>query len=435
MTPPLAPGDLVELVVEKPVYRGLGLARHEGCVVFVAKSYGGERVLARVEEVGRGYVRAAIERLLEPSPSRRQPPCRHAERCGGCAYQDLDYPEQLRIKEAILRESLARAGVTWQGAIAVRPSPEAGWRLRAELHVDWSGPAPRLGFHEQGSHRLVDVVECVQLSAAMNGAAAALRAALAERRPLAERVRSVEMAESMDGGQRVACLVSDLDVRRAVALSALAGAVPALSGLLALPGAEPGRPTALVLQGSPFVGADVLGVRLRAHQQAFFQSNRFLVEALARAVLESVPAGAPVLDLYSGVGLFALPLARRGADVVGVEVNAAAVADARANADAAGLGGTRFVAQEVERALATLPSRLGEQVVLDPPRDGASRLAVRAIAGRRPSGITYVSCDPPTLGRDLKLLSGMGFRLASLEAFDMFPDTFHLESIARLEPA
>lgn len=433
MKPALAPGDVLELRIEKAVYRGLGLARHEGCVVFVARSYAGERVQARVVEVGRGYARAVVAERLEASAARRAAPCQHAERCGGCVYQDLDYEEQLRVKEAILRESLSRARIAWDAAIPIARSPETGWRMRTEMHLDWSGPEPRLGFHEEGSHRVVDVVECLQLSPALNRAAHALRAALAARRPLAERVRSVEFAESQDGSRLVACLVAELDVRGIAALEAIARDVPALSGLLALPGAERGRPTTLLLAGSPFVGAEVAGLPLRAHQQSFFQSNRYLVEPLVGSVLELVPADGPLLDLYAGVGLFALPLARRGHAVVGVEVNPLAVGDARANAEAAGLS-ARFETLDVEAALHGLPARPGERIVLDPPRDGASRLALHGIAARRPESVTYVSCDPPTLGRDLNRLAELGYRLTRLEAFDMFPDTFHMESVAHLVP-
>jgi 23S rRNA (uracil1939-C5)-methyltransferase len=427
-------GDRLELRVEKPVYRGLGLARHEGRIVFVTGTYSGERVHALVEEVGRGYARARLLELIEPSPARRISPCRYAPRCGGCSYQDLDYQEQLAVKQAILRESLLRARVPWEAEIPVMPSPERGWRTRAELHLDWRDDGPLLGFHEVASHRVVDVLECLQLSPAMNGAARALLDALSGHGPLARRVTGLELAESMDGRKLVACLVSDLPVRQAVAFKPLASAVPALTGLLALAASGSAPRTALLLSGEPFLDASVRGFLLRAHQQSFFQANRFLLEPLVEAVLECVPAGRPVLDLYSGVGLFALALAARGDPVRGVESNRWAAADAEANARELGLAGIHFELADVDAALRELAQRPGERVVLDPPRTGASRLAVTQLAARRPASICYVSCDPPTLGRDVHLLADLGYRLASLRAFDMFPDTLHLESIALLEP-
>jgi tRNA/tmRNA/rRNA uracil-C5-methylase (TrmA/RlmC/RlmD family) len=278
----------------------------------------------------------------------------------------------------------------------------------------------------------VDVLECLQLSPAMNRAARALLLALKGKGALARRLSGVELAESTDGSRLVACLVGELPVRQAVSLKPVAAAVPELTGLLALAASE--QRTVLSLSGEPYVEATVGRLRLRAHQQSFFQANRFLLGPLVDSVLALVPPGAPVLDLYSGVGLFALAAAERGDAVWAVESSRWAVADAEANAKQAGLSGARFEAADVETALRALPARAGERIVMDPPRSGASRLAVKAITERRPSSISYVSCDPPTLGRDLFLFGGLGYRLVSLQAFDMFPDTLHLESLAQLEP-
>jgi 23S rRNA (uracil1939-C5)-methyltransferase len=424
-------GERLELRVEKAVYRGLGLARHEGRVVFVPGTYGGERVSVSVEEVGKGFARARLERLLEASNRRRVSPCRYSERCGGCAYQELEYEEQLRVKLAILRESLQRARVAWDAEIPLLGSPERGWRTRARLHVDWEGERPRLGFHEEGTQILVDVEECLQLGPSLERAARSLLAALAARGPLGRRVRGLELAESGDASERAACLLTDLSVREAASLSAVADEAPGLTGVLAAAGGED-APTALVLRGSPYVHAVVSGIRFRGHQQSFFQANRFLVEPLVETVLRHLPAGGPVLDLYSGVGLFSLPLARRGDAVRAAELHPLAAADAVASAEAAALR-VRVFAKDVESALRELPAAAGERVLLDPPRSGASRLAVRGIAERRPRSITYVSCDPPTLGRDVQLLAAAGYRLVALEALDMFPDTFHVEAVAQLE--
>ena len=188
----------------------------------------------------------------------------------------------------------------------------------------------------------------------------------------------------------------------------------------------------MTLQGDPHLRARAGGLVYRVHQQSFFQGNRFLYERLVESVLARVAPGAPVLDLYSGVGLFALALAARGDRVRGLESNPMAVDDARENAREAGLA-AEFEIADVDRALALLAVRGGERVVLDPPRAGLGRAALGALIERRPETITYVSCDPPTLGRDLARLMAAGYRLQSLEALDMFPDTFHLESVAHLE--
>lgn len=429
---PLAPGDVTAVEIEKGVYRGLGLARVAGQVVFVPRGLPGERLRVRVVAAERGYLRAEPLEVLASAPGRRPSPCPYVPRCGGCTYQELDYPAQLALKQAILLESLRRAGLEWSAPLEVRPSPEQGWRMRAALHFE-AGPPARLGLHEEGSRRVVDLERCLQLSPAMNRAARGLLAALGDLGPRARRVRGVELCESPDGARLVAALETDLDVPGAAGLAPLAARLPWLSGLGVLsPAPRGGR--YVPLHGEPFVEAQVLGLTLRCHVRSFFQANRFLVEDLARRVRELAAGDGPVLDLFAGVGLFALPLAAAGASVRGLEINPTAVDDAGANARRAGLRRARFERVDVRAGLARRPARARERVILDPPRTGAGLELVRAVAARRPLCVVYVSCDPPTLGRDLKGFSEQGYVVDALEAFDLFPDTFHLEAVARLVP-
>jgi 23S rRNA (uracil1939-C5)-methyltransferase len=419
---------VVELTVEKGIYRGLGFGRVEGRALFVARGLPGDRVRARIKGVEAGFARATIEELLEPSQERRPAPCPHAAACGGCAYQELDYPAQLRLKEAILRESLARAGAPWDGPVAVTASPREAWRTRASFHVSTSPAGVRVGLREEGSHRVVALDRCLQVSDPMNHALAELRRGLARRPALAARVGDIRLVEPGAPGNVVACFEGDLAAADAPLLLSL-GEGAALAGLGYLVGA-PQRRRHVCLSGASFVSSEVLGLRFRVHVQSFFQGNRFLVEALARTVRERTPPGGSVLDLYSGVGLFALTLASQADRVLGVEGSQLAVEDAKANAEAAGLAMVRFRRADVVATLASLPAEPGERVILDPPRSGAGVAAVRAVAAREPEAIVYISCDPPTLGRDLKALRDVGYRLASLDLFDLFPDSFHLESVA-----
>jgi 23S rRNA (uracil1939-C5)-methyltransferase len=429
----MQPGDAIEVTVEKAVYRGLGLARHQGQVVFVPRGRPGDRLRVRVESVTPGYARAVTESLLGAGPAQRPSPCPAFEQCGGCAYQHTDYAAQLRLKEDILRESLSRAGVAWERPIPVRASPEEGWRTRAAFHLQHAAGAWRLGLHVEGTHRVVDLARCLQISEAMNRAQRALTAALAEKPAWARRVGVVDLAESGDGRQLVAALETDMDAAEAPALAALADAVPSLTGLGAVVGPERRR-VYVPLRGEPYVDTEVLGIRLRSHVRSFFQANRFLVEDLARAVVEATPPGGPVLDLYAGVGLFALTLAGRADSVRGVEINPLAVEDASHNARRARLANVRIDPGDVRRGLAAWRPQAGERVILDPPRTGAGADVVRAVAERRPDVVVYVSCDPPTLGRDLRAFASAGYRLDALAGFDMFPDTHHVEALARLVP-
>jgi 23S rRNA (uracil1939-C5)-methyltransferase len=376
-------------------------------------------------------VEATLEALLEGSRERRPSPCPHAARCGGCAYQELDYAAQLRLKEGVLRESLQRAGAAWEGEIPITPSPEEGWRTRASFHLQIREGSLHLGLHEEGSHRVVDLPYCLQLSAAMNRAARGLRGALEGRPDLAGGVRGIDLAESLDGRELVASLETEMDTQQAVGLLVLAEGAPGLTGLGAVAGRGQARGY-VSLRGAPYVHASLLGRELRGHVQSFFQANRFLIEPLVRGVVELIPPGGTVLDLYAGVGLFSLPLAAGAGDVLGMELNTIAVDDALFNGRQAGLTNVRLRKGDVLEGLATSPPRPGERIVLDPPRSGAGAEVVQAIAARRPEVVVYVSCDPPTLGRDLATFAAAGFRPDALRAFDAFPDTFHLETVTRL---
>lgn len=433
MSPPrgLAPGDVVEVTVEKGVYRGLGLARHEGQVVFVPHAFPNDRLRVRVESARPGYVEGRSESLLSPSAERRPSPCPYVPRCGGCAYQELDYAAQLRLKASVLRESLRRAGAPWDGDLPVRGSPEEGWRVRASLHVATREGRVLLGLHEEGSHRVVDLERCLQLSPRMNAAARRLRVALEERPEGARGVRGLDLLESMDGAQLVAVLETDLVPGEAARLAPLGDTVAEISGL----GVATAQPTRfLTLRGDPHVWTEVQGLRLRVHARSFFQANRFLVRDLVGALVDLVPADVPVLDLYAGVGLFALPLAARAPRVHAVESNETAVADAEENARNAGADNVRIVRGEVAHVLSRMPREAGEAIVLDPPRTGVENTVVAQIADRHPSAIVYVSCDPPTLGRDLAAFARKGYAPDAVQAFDMFPDTYHVETVVRLVP-
>ena len=425
----LRPGQLVEAVIEKGVYRGRGLGRVDGRVVFVPRAHPGDRVRARVTEVHAGWAEGALVEVLAAAPARRASPCPYVPRCGGCSYQDLGYEAQLRVKESVLRESLGRAGAPWEGPVAVHASPESGWRMRASLHFSTGENGLGLGLRQEGTRRVVDVRACLQLSERMNRAARALRDALAETPALGPRLRGLDLLESPDGGTLLASLETALAPHEAPALASLAARVPGLDGFGVATG-----PRLQWLHGAPFVEASVLGVVLRARARSFFQANRFLLEPLARTVVDLVPAGdGRVVDLYAGVGLFALPLAARGErDVLAVEWASSAAEDARWAARRNGLDAVRVVTGDVAKALAEAGPGTGERIVLDPPRTGAGPEVVALVADRAPAAIVYVSCDPPTLGRDLAALAARGYRPDAVHLFDLFPDTFHMETVVRL---
>jgi len=424
-------GDQVDAVIEKSVYRGRGLARISGQILFVPRAHAGDRVRACVSEVHAGWAEAALEEVLEPGPWRRVSPCPYVPRCGGCVYQDLGYDAQVKAKEEILRETLARAGVPWEGDVTRHASAEEGWRIRAGLHFAIRDEGLALGLRQEGTRRVVDVQTCRQLSEGLNEVAAGLRRALARRRELWPRLRGLELLESPDGRTRLATLVTNLRPHEAPRLAVLGGEAPGVTGF----GVETVDRRLHWLRGPTHVEAAVRGLLLRVHARSFFQSNRYLVEPLASTVLDLLPEARRSLDLYGGVGLFALPLAARGGEVVLVEQSKPAVADARENARRNGIAGLRIMHDDVAAALARPGDDTGEAVIVDPPRTGLGKEVAERLADRRPAAIVYVSCDPATLGRDLARLGARGLRPDSVHLFDLFPDTFHLETVVRLRPS
>jgi 23S rRNA (uracil1939-C5)-methyltransferase len=422
-------GDVLEVVIEKGVYRGRGLCRPGGRVLLVPRAHPGDRVLVRLTQVHPGWAEGALVEVLEPSPDRRVAPCPYVPRCGGCAHQDLSYEAQLGLKESVLRESLARAGAPWEGPVAVHGSPEEGWRVRASLHFAAGEDGLRLGLQQEGTRRVVDVEACLQLSERMNRAARSVRRALLQRRAAWPRLRGLGLLESPDGTRLLGWLETALDPAEAAGLASLAARVPELDGF----GVATGRRLQW-LHGPSHVEASVAGVVLRAHVRSFFQANRFLVEPLVRTVLELVPPGTSrVIDLYAGVGLFALPLGARGEpEVLAVEWAGTAAEDARWGARRNGLAHVRVVEGDVATGLAGVRPDAAERILIDPPRTGVGPEVVRLIADRDPETIVYVSCDPATLGRDLARLGERGYRPDTVHLFDLFPDTYHMETVVRL---
>jgi 23S rRNA (uracil1939-C5)-methyltransferase len=423
----LAAGTLLELVIDKPAAGGRMIARHDGQVVFVRGAIPGERVLALVDKTARGTAFADVTKVLDASPDRRPVP--GDPRCGGNAFVHIAYPRQLDLKSAIVADAFARiARLAVPGGLHVRPSPEDGYRLRARLHVKGG----RAGFYLEGTHAICDPGPTGQL---MPGALAAIAALT----PRLAGVSGVEIAENLAGDQRAVHLdfeapppVDDLcraiggrpeitglscSVRGSAATQLLAGSATVFDPLEKIVAAEAAVPPGAILQ---------------RHVRAFFQGNRFLVRDLVGAVTTRLVDGV-VVDLYAGVGLFAVGAAATGRGrIVAVEGDRANTVDLAANA--APFGGRITVAADaVEHYLKASPPPRGATVVVDPPRTGLSPSALEGILACTPARIVYVSCDVATLARDASGLSRAGYRLDGLEAFDLFPNTAHIETVAVLD--
>ncbi len=388
---PLAEVDEVEVRVEKLVDGGDGLARFEGIPIFVPRSAPGDRLRVRLVERKRGYGRAEILEVLTAGEGRREPPCRHYERCGGCDLQHLEEDVQLKAKAQAVRETLRRlGGVETLPKVTVVPGRPWGYRLRTQLHVDEDPERGlRIGYYGRGSHQLEPVEQCPVLVPELEGALSVLP----------EHLRDVRH-------RRVDLTAGD-DARWT--------ASPPIEGL---PQGE------VETRIGDFVYA--------YDARCFFQSHRQLIPALLEHALgpETGDEEGTAYDLFAGVGLFSLPLARRFERVVAVEGDRIANRFAKRNARANGIKNLTIERQSVESWIRMLPPRRA-RVLVDPPRFGLIHQVRRALVERRPRRLTYVSCHAATLARDLKQLSG-GFRIESLALLDMFPQTGHMEAVVQL---
>lgn len=437
----------MEITIEKLVYGGEGLAHHEGSAVFVPFVLPAERIAAAAVEQKKKFIRARVERLLEPSPDRAEPRCPYFGVCGGCDYQHIPYETQLAYKTEILRETLRRLGrIEWPGEISVRASEPWGYRNRAQWKArpanEAGSPKPNggergdasknlsLGYFRANSTSLCAVDDCAILSPLLLKSFLALRKLVAET-PLAAKLREIEAFATADDTKLLLTVTFASFPARAAELAELfRQAIPEIDSLLIQH--STGEP--MKLYGPGFIFYEAGGRSHRVGHFSFFQVNRFLADRLSREVVEE-EEGSLALDLFAGVGLFTLPLAERFQKVIAVESNPAAARDLEVNASSAPVTTARETVEvhgtDVERFLGRFKGK-PELVVLDPPRAGLQPEMVTHLARIAPARITYVSCDPPTLARDLAALIKSGYELQEVRLFDLFPQTFHMETVARL---
>jgi 23S rRNA (uracil1939-C5)-methyltransferase len=446
-------GDTLELVVDDLAFGGEGVGRADGYVVFVRGGLPGDHLRVTMTETRARYGRASIAAVLTPSPDRVEAPCPYFGRCGGCRLQHLAYPAQLSFKERQVRECLTRLGGL--GPFELRPivpAPEPyGYRNKMEFTV--AGPAPAIGLHEAERYDVVlDIERCLLQSDTMNALLDELRRQVRERAlsvwdPRSERglLRFVAVREGRRTGEAMVNIVAAApDVETLVPVAeALRARVPATTSVVlnvndTKSSVAVGSEEHLLL-GRDHITESLGGVGFRVSAASFFQTNTVQAERLFALVAEAceLDGSETVMDLFSGTGAIALLLARRARQVYGVEVSTAAVADAVRNARANGIDNCTFLTGEVRHVLPRLADEgvRPSVVVADPPRAGFHPKALGALAALAPARIVYVSCNPATLARDLGDLVRQGFRVDWVQPVDMFPQTPHIEAVARLTRA
>ena len=376
------------LTIEKLVYGGDGLARLDGRVVFTPYVLAGETVRAQVERVKNDLFRGKLLEVITPAPGRVDPPCPYYLHCGGCQYQHIAYESQVEQKRAILREALRRVGrIEFDGEIEALAGEPWKYRNRVQLHIEDSG----VGYYEHGSRGLCPIESCAVASPALNQAIQTLSKATPP-------VKTT-----------VGLFTNDLEMQVNVSDR--------------LPRAAYARFAALGSNGP----IEYQGFRVSPN--SFFQVNRFLVDKLVECAVGSF-AGETAVDLYAGVGLFAVKLAERFTRVTAVESGWSAFRDLEYNIQ------RRELPIEAQNAnaedyLASL-NDAPDLILADPPRAGLGKRAVKELTRIRAQHLCIVSCDPATLARDLEGLLASGYRIEKLTLIDLFPQTFHMETVAHL---
>ena len=385
-----------EVTVERILPGGVGLAHAAGQTIFVTLAAPGDVVRVKINRVRGKVAFASIGEIIKPSPVRVEPPCPYFGRCGGCDFQQLNYQSQLDAKVEMIRDCLRRiAHLESPPEIAIRPAPKQ-WQYRARANWQLDPITKRLGYFESGSHSVCDVEVCAVLAPRLQDVLKDLRS-------------EIRNGSTADGFKDIRAAIGDTDVSVAPAF-----------------GDFQTREVILSLAGESY----------SFNADSFFQVNPDLVEVLVEEAIGDAK-GKVAIDLYCGAGLFTLPLARRFESVVGVEVSNRATRFALRNLQLAELQNAEIVTATVSQWLEEHSGSFEcvDFLLLDPPRPGVENRVIEGILALRPHHISYVSCDPATLARDLRKLLGDGdgrYSLHSVVAFDMFPQTHHVETVAHL---
>jgi 23S rRNA (uracil1939-C5)-methyltransferase len=430
----------LDLRIEKLVYGGDGLARlpsdehGRGKAVFVPFVLPGEKIDATLLEEKPGFARAGLNHVLEPSPFRTQPLCPYFTRCGGCHYQHSTYEQQLEIKASILKENLRRISkIDLATEPQVHASPAWNYRNRTRMRAQ-SQPGFVLGYNRYGSPEVEAIERCPISSALINRALADVWK-LGREGGVHSSVREIEFFANADDSQLLLEIYCEADAAAKQAQASCERLLNAIAGVVGVTAFSlpPPKVSKFECRTSANAGARALEYstsefKYRVSAGAFFQTNRYLIDKLV-SIVAAGQSGHTALDLYAGVGLFAAVLSRQFERVIAVESSPQSLADLEYNS----AGNVKAVRAAVDEYLGRAGGKRGvDLIVVDPPRGGLGRRVADCLVKLKPKRLTYVSCDPATLARDLVPLLAAGYGVEQAHLVDLFPQTFHIESVLQL---
>jgi len=422
--------DVREIHIEKLVHGGFGLGRSEGHVWLVPLTLPGDVVSVRKDHDYGGHVEGAVDEILEEGPGRVAPPCPAWGDCGGCHLQHADYQTQVQLKAGVLTETLSRAGLNDPVEPEVVTSEPWAWRHRAEFHVD----GPRMGFFSRGSHRIVEVDRCPLVVPEISNLLAPVRDVLKQAGPPGH--WNLDLVMGTDHSVVAVVRGSNGRIRR---LADLLVGVEGITGCLV--GVRGKRGFKWIRRGKTRVRHNTVdntgaAVSIRVDARCFSQANETLNADLVRKVLEyaTLANGDRVLELYSGAGNLSVPLALSGVELTTVESDRRSVVEAGRNLSSLGVPGAWLTNDTAASAVrsAIRDGRKWDILVVDPPRPGLKGL-LNEIIELGPGRMVICSCEPSSLGRDLAAFTGAGWRIERIAMVDMFPQTYHMETVVSLK--
>ncbi|MBQ6798036.1 MAG: 23S rRNA (uracil(1939)-C(5))-methyltransferase RlmD [Oscillospiraceae bacterium] len=429
---------------------GLGVARIDGMAVFVPKAIAGERCRVRILKVGKTVAYGKIEQVLTPSAHRVKPACPYAGLCGGCAFQHMDYEEECTLKAQRVEDALTRIGGLQLDGLSITGAKTTGnYRTKAQFPVGMPEGKADAGFFRQRSHQVIPIERCgIQSEDADKIRAAAVEWMRKYRVPVYDEVahsglvRHIYVRCGFATGQVLACIVANGETlpKEQELVSMLRAAVPNLTTVVLSIHTKKGNAVLgdrfRTLWGEGYIEDILCGLRFRLSPRSFYQVNRDQAErlyekAIALAELDETKTA---LDLYCGTGTITLCMAKQAGSVIGVEIIEAAIHDAKENAERNGIKNARFFCADAGEAALRLAEEgtKPDVIMVDPPRKGISMDVIDAMVTMAPQRIVYVSCDPATLARDVKLLEERGYKAIHAEAVDLFPRCAHVESVVCL---
>ncbi|MGQ9630846.1 MAG: 23S rRNA (uracil(1939)-C(5))-methyltransferase RlmD [bacterium] len=442
-------GDPVTVEIESLAYGGDGVARRGGLAVFVPHTAPGDVVEVEITERHKAYARGRVLSLINPSPERVPPPCPHFQECGGCQLQHIAYMAQLLHKQRFVKDALERIGHLPD--VEVHPTVGVdkiyNYRNKAQQPVGRRGGRIISGFYAPRTHDIVAIESCMVQPEAVNRIIATARRLIEE-----SGIKAYDEVHHSGNLRHIvvrwswamrAALVGFVTLRRYLPKSQRISQTimeenPEVVGVVQNINGKPGNAVmgeeSRLLRGIERIVEVIRGLQFEISLGTFMQVNTEGCEKLYDIVLEysSVDGKSRALDLYCGVGTISLLLARRAGEVWGVESEGESIKRARKNASRNCIRNCTFIQGRVEESLGRLEGRF-DVVVMDPPRRGCDPAVLEWLASHSPPRVVYVSCDPATLARDLSRLSGVGYRVAEVQPVDLFPQTYHVESVARLE--